>query len=408
MRDSRGCFTPHSAIRIPQLRECFGRTRQQRGPGFLPGVLLPQEALVGGILKEATHEVGHAGQQLANGAILADATIALPQGGLEFVGHPKERLKLEGALIDAQSVGLGEGVGTGTHIVGGESRGDQADVFQQEDGELLEVRVGFGFEVPDGRWPAALLGENCLMIPIRPFDQSHGDRPLMLPDPREQGSQIGFAIAQVRLERDADGGLDAKLGFLQNRNEESEGEVLQLVTLHVEIHQGANLGGAAEDRTQALLQGGNRVVRIGGMHVGREGGDFQREVQARQRAVCAEVAEAGRGFAGEERGDLVEDLEIAPQKGIRLRLADDRLTQEVNGGGVAELGVVPDLLDQRGRIGSGDELPGEVHDLRFARSGHEGGGERGRAQTELERRVQCHGFVAEILLQVADDLGRGV
>jgi hypothetical protein len=77
----------------------------------LAHVLDAEETLVGGVLEQAADEVGHAGEQFADGAVLADAVAHLQQRGLQFVGHAVERLELVGARIDAEALGLGDGVG---------------------------------------------------------------------------------------------------------------------------------------------------------------------------------------------------------------------------------------------------------------------------------------------------------
>ena len=203
-------------------------------------------------------------------------------------------------------------------------------------------------------------------------------------------------------------GFLGELRFLEDGFEEREGEVLQLVALHVEVDQRAHLGGAAEDRPQAVLEGRDGVFRVGGMDVGRERGNLDREVEARQRAVRPEVAEAGRGLLRIEFGDGVEDLEVALKKHVGLRVADDGFAEEVDRGGEAELEVLFDLLEQILARLAGDKLSGHVHDLGLDGRGDEGRSERGRRQAGLEGGVELNRLVAKVFLQVADNLGGAV
>ena len=86
---------------------------------------------------------------------------------------------------------------------------------------------------------------------------------VVLAGPSDEVAQIGLAVAQVGLDRDADGGLLGELRFLEDGFEEREREVLQLVALHVEVDKRADLGCAAQDRAEALLQCGDRIFRVG-------------------------------------------------------------------------------------------------------------------------------------------------
>ncbi len=371
----------------------------------LAHVLDAEETLVGGILEQAADEIGHAGEQLADGAVFADAVAHLEERHLQFVGHAVERLELVGARVDAEALGLGDDVGAGPDVVRREVRRDDVDVLEEEEGELLVVGVGLGFFLPDRDGPVALLRDDGLVIPVGALDEADVERPVVLAGPSDEVAEVGLAVAQVGLDGDADGRLRAELGFLEDGLEELEGEVLQLVALHVEVDQRADLGGAAEDRAETLLERGDGVLRIGRVDVGRERGDFDREIEAGQGALRPEVAEAGRRLLGVELRDRVEDLEVALQEHVGLGVVENGLAEEVDGGGEAELGVLPDLLEQVLAGFAGDELAGHVDDLRLDRRGDEGGGEGGGGKAGLEGGVELDGLVAEVFLQVADNLG---
>ena len=83
-----------------------------------------QERLVGRVLEQAPHEVGHAGDQLADRRVLAQAQAQLAHGGLDRLAHAVQHLQLEGAPGQAEGLGGGDGVGQRAHVVAGEGRAD--------------------------------------------------------------------------------------------------------------------------------------------------------------------------------------------------------------------------------------------------------------------------------------------
>ena len=375
--------------------------------GLAP-VFDPEKTLVAGVFEEPADEVGHPGEQFADGAIFADPVAAGEERALQFVGHAVERLKLVGARIEAEAFGLGDGVGAAADVVRGERGGNDVDVFKEEERKFFVVGVALGFFRPDRYGPSALAGEDRLVVPIRAFHEADAERAGVRPRPRDQVAEIAFAIAEVSLQRDADGGLRAKLRFFEDGFEEREREVLQLVALHVEIDERADFGRAAENRPEARLQRGEGVFGVGRMDVGRERGDFDREVQARERqALRADVAEGDGGRLRERGGDGVEDVEIAVEKHVGLGLAHDGFAEEVDRGGEPELRVFAQLLHEVGGRLAGDKLRGHRDDVGLHRTGDEAGGKGRGGETGLQGGIQLHGFVAEVFLEVADDLGGG-
>jgi hypothetical protein len=59
------------------------------------------EALVRGVLEEATHQVGHAGHELAHRRVHAHALPHGDEGGVHGFGHPVEELELERRVVEA-------------------------------------------------------------------------------------------------------------------------------------------------------------------------------------------------------------------------------------------------------------------------------------------------------------------
>ena len=75
----RGLRRPHELV--------DGRSLHER---------LPQERVVGGVLQQAPHQVGHARDQLADGRVLAHAQAHAADGRLDRVAHAVQHLELEG------------------------------------------------------------------------------------------------------------------------------------------------------------------------------------------------------------------------------------------------------------------------------------------------------------------------
>ena len=282
------------------------------------------------------------------------------------------------------------------------------DVLQQERGELLVIGIRLGLARPHRHRPFALPGHDGLVVPVGALDEPHIEPAAARPRPGEQIPQVLLAVAKVGLERDPHPGLLGELGLLQYRLEKGQGEVLQLVALHVEVDQRPHLGGSPENRTQAPFQGLDGVLRVGGMHLRREGRDFHRQVEPREDPLRPHIAGGRLLLLRVEGRDVVEHLAIAVQEDVRLLVADHGLAQEVDRDREALLRILADLPDQVRGVLARDELARHVHDLRLDRSCDDPGGEGGGGQTRLEGGVQLDRLVAEVLLEVLDDVGRRV
>ena len=206
-------------------------------------VLRPQEALVGGVLEEPAHEVGHAGQQVADRAVLPHAPAARHQRRLELVRHPVEGLELVGPRVDPEPLGLRDRVRAGADVVRGEGGRRDVGVLEEQHRQLLEVGVALGLLGPDRNGPAPLAGERRLEVPVGALHQAHHDRAVRLAGPCDQVAEVALAVTQVGLDGDADGGRLAELVLGEDGLEERERQVLQPIALHVEVDERAVLAG---------------------------------------------------------------------------------------------------------------------------------------------------------------------
>ena len=330
---------------------------------------------------------------------------ALEQRRLEFVGHAVKRLEFIRPRVEAAALRLDDGVGAGADVVRRKGRGDDVDVLEQQGGKLLKVGVAFRLVRPHRHGPVALPGEDGLGVPVGALHEADGEGAAARAGPGDQRAEVPLAVAEVGLEGDADRRALAELGFFADRAEKGQREVLQLVALHVEVDEGPDFDRAAENGAQPLLERDDAGVRVGRVHVGRQRGDLDRKVEPGQRPAGADIAETGLRLGAQRGGEGVEHLEVATQKFVGLRLAHDGFAEQVNGGGAAGPGIQPELFDQILRAAAGDELPGHVQHPRLHRAGHERRGERGGGEAGLEGGMQGDRLVAEIFLQVADDLG---
>ncbi len=76
-----------------------------------------------------------------------------------------------------------------------------------------------------------------LLIPVGPLDQPDGDGGSPFLRPLDQVLQIGGAIPQVGLERDADIGATAKLFLRQDLLEDPQGQRFVTVLFHIKMHR---------------------------------------------------------------------------------------------------------------------------------------------------------------------------
>ena len=280
--------------------------------------------------------------------------------------------------------------------------GDQVDILEQEQREFFVIGIGLRFFLPDRDRPVALLGRNSFVIPVSSFDEADRERPIIFARPSDQIAEISFAIAEVGLQGDADGGLRRELGFLKNGFEELQREILQLVALHIKIDKRTDGRRPAQNWAQTLLQRRDGIFRVSRMHIRCERRDFNGEIEARERTLRPDIAEAGRGFLREIFRDGIKDLKVALEESVGLSLVDDRLAEQIDRGGEARFTIFLDLLEEILAAFPGDELAGHVDDLRLDGRGDEGGSKRGCGEPDLQRGIEGDRLVAEIFLKMTN------
>ena len=77
---------------------------QQFFGGSVLGKFCAQKSFIRRVLEQASHQVGHARQQLAHRAVFAHAITQLDERTLDRTGHSIKQLKLETTAIDPEFV----------------------------------------------------------------------------------------------------------------------------------------------------------------------------------------------------------------------------------------------------------------------------------------------------------------
>ena len=281
-----------------------------------------------------------------------------------------------------------------------------AVVVVEQAGAALVVGVGLRLAPEHRHRPPLGPGQHRLRVPVGPLHQADGDGP---GPGRREGDQVGQVVAGVlEVGLDHHAGVEVgELGLLQQLPEQLEGEVLDVVVLGVEVHEGAAGHRLAEDGPQPGL---GLVEPLGpgeGRVAGRQGGGLDAHVHPRQGAEVVELEEVvGRPVRrlGEEGGQQAADPGRVP---VGLGVGDRLLAQEVDGEGAcppATAGAARPTASAG--PGADDELlrhPGDV-------AAGDGGRRRlaeGDVVGHVEAEVEHLGDVGplEVLVQVTHDVG---
>ncbi len=386
--------------RFPDKR--FWIAEQLDGGGFV-GKLGLQESFVRGVLEQSPDEIRHAGQQFADRAIFPHAITHLDQRALDRAGHSVKQLKLEAALVDSELLRVSLRVRDAANVVRPESGRDDGFVVEQDAGALFETGVALRLLQKDGAAPAVLRRFDLFVIPVGALDQADGEARAARAAPIEQLTQIALGVAQVGLDDDAGVRPIAEFRFGEKRSEKFERGIFVRVTLHVEIHERADLARAPQDRAQLRGEVGDRVLRVGRIHLRIERGDFDRNVHDREQlGILSERIGPAAGLFRQP----IEQREAARGIFVRFLFAHDRFAEEIDGEPDPLLPPLPQHFHDVVRISSGDELPRHAGNVPAQNRGGEPGEDPGGAQTGLEERHEAVAHVREIFVEVLDDVAR--
>ena len=244
--------------------------RRRRGDQLLDvgalGEGAAQERLVGGVLEQAAHEVGHAGNELADRRVLAQAQAHGAHRRLDGVAHAVQHLDLEAVVGHAAGGGRWRWPPRASARCGCAKAGRTTSTLSSmRRARRSKETSAVGLVGEDRRGPALLAGEHRLVVPVGALDEPHRERPAAAAPPVDQRLEVVAGVAQVGLHDHAGLVEGAELLFVEQFGEDRVGEVAVAELLEVEIDEGAALRRAAHDRAQRVFDGGrpNRESRAG-------------------------------------------------------------------------------------------------------------------------------------------------
>ena len=382
----------------------FQQARQLRAFGKA----LAQEALVGGVFQQAAHQVGHARDEVAVGAVQAHAAGHVAQALAHGFGHAVQHLEFVAFRGHVQGGGHLLHGGDGADVVRG--AGEVADVVVGQDhaGVALIGHVGLGLDGVHRHFPAVLLGQHGLGVPVGALDQADGDGQVFVPRPGDQPGHVGVGGLEVALEHDAQVRVVAVLRGAAQALEELDGDLLVLQLLHVDAQKAAHHLDLAVDGLHPAVDALDGACDIHGLGLGIEGRGLHGHVDLGRVAPVQFAARPLLDIKPVPFLDLgldgVQHLHVARLVGVGLALVDRGLAQEVDDKGEAVLAQLADALDRLGGLFADDELAGHGLDVRadglVQHHGHQAAAQAGLARAPLEHVRDVGVLVAEIFLNV--------
>ena len=222
------------------------------------------------------------------GTVFADAMAHLDQRLFDGLGHAVEHLDFVAAGAAPEGLGAGDAGGHAADVVRAERAVDLLRMLEHQGRDGLVVRVGFVLEIEDRDRPVPLPREQRFGVPISAFNQADGDPAFLRGGPLDQLAHVARGIAQVGLHRDAEVRAVREFRLGEHALEKIERHILQAVMLHVEIDEDAALLREPQDRAQALAEMLDGILRRAGMDLRIERGNFNRDVDLRDRAAASE------------------------------------------------------------------------------------------------------------------------
>ena len=268
-----------------------------------------EEVFGRGVFVKASHEVGDGGVEILpahDGRVEEDGRVAFFKNTGLIVGHTFEHFQFD-AVFDSVSGAEQEGVGDVEEIVGSDADANGCGVFRMAGvvEHSFEIGIDVGFVGIGCLWPVVQGGFDFFHGEIGSFDNADLNGSLAGFGPFGEFFEGLIGVGEISLQDDASfEGLE--LLFVESAAEGFAREVKVAVFLHVEIDE---LPGAVEF-SESFLDGGESAFFIKEIDLGKDGGDFYREVSALGLAEESEVfLEAVFGFFLAKDG-FSEEVEI--------------------------------------------------------------------------------------------------
>ncbi len=283
---------------------------------------MPQKGFVGCVLEQPPHQVGHAGDELADRGVLAKTQAPATNGLFDGLAHAVQHLDLEGVVGEPELARRLDDGGQRAHVVAGEGRPDVRGFLQHRPRQLLVHGVGVGLVREDRHRPAFLRGEHRLVVPVRALDEPEVEHAVALSGPRKKLVEVALGVAKIGLQHDPGVVVAAELLFVEQGREHAEREVAVAELLEVEGEGRARLDGLAEDGAQALLHCRHAAGEVHRVDLRVQRGDLDTQVDPRQGAPGAVVDHGLRRPARSRAGEAVEQGQVRLLVGVSLGFAD--------------------------------------------------------------------------------------
>ncbi len=176
------------------------------------------------------------------------------------------------------------------------------------------------------------------------------------------------------------------------------------MVLHVEVDEDALGVRDFEDGHEALHQLADRAFGVDGVDAGREGGDLDRDVDARDRAEMVGLEPRLGLPLRHGGGEVLDQVEVLGAEVIGFDVGDAGLAEQVDGEGDA---VVPHFLEtwEGGfGVGAGDESRGHAGDLLLDLSGGEALHEPAGLECGGDDAGHGDAGLGEVVVEVVEDL----
>ena len=281
-RPFRGCPI-HSAWPAMAVEEHLGVLQQLVVRHGL-GEALAQERLVSRVFQQPSHQIGHAGNQVANRRVEPQPEPSLLERVAYRLRHAIENLVFDPILGHMQLPCHLDDRGDRTDVVrpAGETR--ILMVLEDAPRGRLEIGIAFVLVRENRHRPVVLPRSDDFRVPIGPFDQPHRDLLPVLASPGNEVRHVAIGVTQIGLHRDAGVRVAVELGLLHQAAVERQRQALEGLVLHVEIDECPNLHRAPHDRPQPLLRLPDRVFESAGAHLRVHCRRLDRDVDLGRRA----------------------------------------------------------------------------------------------------------------------------
>ena len=381
------------------------RTREQFLGGCVVFEACFEPRFVRAVLEETTHEIRHARNQFADGAILAQAKIEIDRRALELIAHAVEHLQFECRLWKTALLECCERRCDRARVVTSErefhaafalGRGRRCDKSR---GHALEARVGVNLAAPHRNRPALLFRVDRFVIPVRAFHETNRDLAARALRPLDDAARVIVARAQVRLHCQA----SVEVVLLAGTHEEFERQILERELLHVEVDENAFALRGFENWAERVEQAADRAFGIDRINARRKRADFDRDVRARNRPEVIVLKTRIRAPRSDRRRKILDEIEILAAIRFGFVIAHTCFAEKIDGEAEPR---IPNLLEawkRRRSVGATDELRRHRRDLRRHRLRDNTLHQHARLQRGCDERRWCHARLCEVVGEVVVD-----